>query len=203
MSIFATGDSHSIFYHNSPIIKEHWVCFANLPVTLYRLINEGLPIYKIGTLLGNGHEKYNISSGDTVLFSYGYNDIQKNIHKYAKNNFQEEIYKLSIKYIDLIVKYQQQYQIRPIINCIYPSPLKESKSINGSKIIRKEYTNFMNITLKKICEEKNITFFDIYSIISDHNGLIKKEVTKDFIHLDYDNKILRDQIDTLLIKLIK
>ena len=59
MSIFAIGDSHSIFFHNSPKIKEHWVAFANLPVTWHRLISEGLDIYNIGNLLGNGHEKYN------------------------------------------------------------------------------------------------------------------------------------------------
>ena len=84
MTIFAIGDSHSIFFHNSSIIKEHWVSFANLPLTWYRLIREGLDIYNVGNKLGNGHEQNNIKSSDSVLFCYGWNDIQKNINKYAK-----------------------------------------------------------------------------------------------------------------------
>ena len=43
-NIFAIGDSHSIFFHNSIYIKEHWVAFGKMPVTIYRLLKDGLDI---------------------------------------------------------------------------------------------------------------------------------------------------------------
>ena len=200
MTIFAIGDSHSIFFHNSPVVKEHWVSFANLPLTWYRLLNEGLDIYNIGTKLGNGHEKYNIKSGDHVMFCYGWNDIQKNIYNHAKDNYKEEIEKLSSKYIDLLLKYKEKYKIIPIVQCIYPNPLKTGDS-KGSPEERKKYTEFANCVLRKLCQEKNVFFFDNYDLITDENGFIKKEYTKDKVHLDYTNKFLREKIDNMLVKI--
>jgi len=42
-------------------IKEHWLGPTNLPITMYRLINEGLDIYNIGTVIGQRHDEYNIN----------------------------------------------------------------------------------------------------------------------------------------------
>ena len=151
MNIFAIGDSHSIFFWNSEIIKEHWVSFAGLPLTWYQLINRGLDIYNIGTKLGNGHEKYNIKSGDFVLFCYGWNDIQKNIYKYAKDNYKLEIERLINKYGELLKNYKNKYNITPIIQNIMPNPLKESISINGDANVRNMYIKYANKYLSKYC----------------------------------------------------
>lgn len=73
--IFAIGDSHTIFFYNSLKIKEHWGYGSKIPLTIYTLLRDNLDIYSVGTLLGNGHEKYNIKMGDYVIFFYGYNDM--------------------------------------------------------------------------------------------------------------------------------
>lgn len=200
-NIFAIGDSHCIFYHNSSKIKEHWVAFANLPVTWFRLLNEGIDIYNIGNMLKNGHEKYNIKENDKVLFSYGWNDIQKNIYKYHKNNYEKQLKLLITNYINLLKMYEIKYKIIPIVNCIYPNPLKENISINGTFEDRNKYIKYSNTFLQKCCKKNNIKFFNIYDTISDKNGFIKKEYTKDLIHLDYDNIYLRKIIDKKLITL--
>ena len=202
MTIFAIGDSHSIFYHNSNKIKEHWVSFAGLPLTWHQLINRGLDIYNVGTKLGNGHEKYNIKSGDFVLFCYGWNDIQKNIYKYAKDNYKSEIERLINKYGELLKNYKNKYIITPIIQNIMPNPLKENMSINGDAGVRNMYIKYANQYLFKYCKDNNILFFNIYDLITDENGYLKNIYTKDKIHLDYDNVFLRKTIDTKLINLV-
>ena len=125
MTIFAVGDSHSIFFHNSKIVKEHWLGMSGLPISWHRLIKEGLDIYSIGSQLGNGHEKYNIQPGDFVLFCYGWNDIQKNIYKYARDTYKEEIKKIIDNYCKLLLNYKEKYKITLIIQNIMPNSLKE------------------------------------------------------------------------------
>lgn len=203
MTIFAIGDSHSIFFHNSNIIKEHWLGFdKSFPVTWFRLIKEGLDLYSIGSKLGNGHGKYNIKSGDYVMFCYGWNDIQKNIYKYAKDNYKEELEKLINNYITLLIKYKEKYKIIPIVQNIYPNPIK-TEAVEGPPEIRTEYIKYANKILKEKCFDNSLYFFDNYNLITDENGYIKKEYTKDLIHLDYDNKFLSKELDNILIRMTK
>ena len=203
--IFAIGDSHSIFFYNSLKIKEHWLGCTNLPISIHRLLNEGIDIYQVGNHIGNGHEKYNIKEGDFVIFYYGFNDIQKNIYLHAKNNWIEVIEKIFSDYIEYIKKITEQYTINPIIPCIYPNPTLIAEGVNvlGTIHERRQYTNKANNILEYICKNNNIPFLNIYDFITDENGFIKKEFTKDNIHLDYDNNLLREHIENEIYKLIK
>jgi len=105
-NIFAVGDSHCIFFYNSVNIKNHWVGWGGMPVTIYKLIEEGLPLYNIVERLKPGDIcNINIKENDIVIFYYGWNDIQKNINKYAKNNnYKEIIDNLVVKYLEIIKK---------------------------------------------------------------------------------------------------
>ena len=40
-----------------------------------------------------------------------------------------------------------------------------------------------NAKIKKLCQEKNIPFIDIYSLMVDEKGNLKKEYTNDGLHL--------------------
>ena len=202
--IFAIGDSHCIFFYNSLKIKEHWLGCTHLPISIYRLINEGLDIYKLGNIIGNGHEKYNIKNGDFVIFYYGFNDIQKNINLHAKHNWVEEIEKIFFNYVEYIKVLREQYKINPIIPCIYPIPINTAEGIItlGTFHERSEYTKLANNILEDICRKNDIPFLNIYDFITDENGFIKKEFTKDNIHLDYDNHLLRDYIENKIYSLI-
>ena len=200
--IFAIGDSHTIFFYNSMKIKEHWFFGNYLPATIYRLINEDLDLYNIGTRLGNSHEKYNIKENDYVIFFMGFNDIQKNINKYASNNWKEEVTDLFTGYVDKVIELSNKYKIKPIIPCVYPNPRPDAKDQNpfGSFEERRMYAIFANIFLKSICQEKNIHFFNVYHLITDEDGFIKKEITNDSIHLDYNNEKLRVIIENEILK---
>jgi lysophospholipase L1-like esterase len=200
--VFAIGDSHTIFYYNSLKIKEHWFFGGKLPLTIYRLLNEDLDIYNIGNNLGNHHEKYNIRSGDYVIFYFGFNDIQKNIHAYNSSNWEEAINKLFTSYVNKIVNLKYIYYIKPIVSCIYPNPRPEANGVNscGTYEERKQYTILANFILKNLSNKQNLNYLDIYNIISDDDGFIKKEITYDNIHLDYNNKILREIVETEIFK---
>ena len=71
--IFAIGDSHTIFFYNSILIKEHWAYNTDiLPLTIYKFINTEFDLYQMGDILGGGHENYNIKS---VIMFYFITDI--------------------------------------------------------------------------------------------------------------------------------
>jgi hypothetical protein len=201
--IFAIGDSHSIFYFNSLKIKEHWLGMTNLPISMYRFINEGLDLYNIGSVIGQRHNEYNIAENDYVIFFYGFNDFQKNIYKYSNDNWKDNITKLISDYIEKINSLKITYNIIPIISFIYPNPLNEILlNCNGDSEIRRIYTVFGNKILKQECVKYNFKFFDIYDYITDVNGYMKKEYTIDNIHLDYNNFELQEYIENEIFKLI-
>lgn len=195
--IFAIGDSHTIFFHNSLKIKEHWFYGGTLPLTIYRLLNEDLEIYNIGNILGNLHEKYNIKENDYVIFYFGFNDIQRNIHLHHENKWKEEITNLFTNYINKVMTLKNKYNIKPIIPCVYPNPLPNAQGQHpcGSYEQRTIYTKFANNVLQNLCQINNLPFLDIYNLITDDNGFIKKDITSDYIHLDYNNITIRDLVE--------
>ena len=97
-------------------IKEHWFFGCTLPATIHRLINEDLDIYNIGNVLGNSHEKYNIKENDYVIFFIGFNDIQKNINKYASNMWQKEIENLFTAYVNKVITLSNKAPSNPYDN---------------------------------------------------------------------------------------
>lgn len=200
--IYAIGDSHTIFFYNSMIIREHWFV-GTLPLTIYRLLNEGLDIYSIGDRLGNQHEKYNICENDHVIFYFGFNDIQKNIFKYHSHDWKNSIEEMFINYISYIVNLKNKYKINVIVSCIYPNPLQEGENINGTSEERRNATKEANRIMKEECLKYNLNFLDIYDLIVDDNGYIRRDLTRDLIHLDYDNKNLRNIIENRIINYCK
>ena len=202
--IFSIGDSHTIFYYNSLFIKEHWFIADKLPLTIYKFIKTDIDLYNIGTILGNKHEKYNIKEGDYVLFYFGFNDIQRNVHLHSSDKWEQEIINLATNFIKKVIDLSNKYKIKPIIPCCYPNPLPEAKGQNpsGSYEVRRKYTIFYNQILKNICDNNGLVFFDIYDMITDSNGFIKREFTTDYIHLDYNNYNLKELIETQILKLI-
>lgn len=206
-NIFVIGDSQSIFYYNTknPLIKHHWLGWANLPVTLYELVKlSTLPLYNIVERYSPGDVcKINIKANDVVVFSYGWNDIQKNIHKYNKNNYEEMINSLCMKYISFILQLSKEYRIYPSVSCVYPSSQNDENNINifGSHAERIKYTLLMNRKLNELCNKHNIPYFDIYDRIND-NGILNKSIsTADGDHLDENNSELREYIETKLINI--
>ena len=196
--IHAIGDSHTIFFHNSMKIYEHW----GYKVTIYDFANSNINLYQLGNILGNGHEQYNIKKNDYVLFYYGYNDVQKHFHIHFRHNVETESEKLVDRYIDKVLYHQNTYKIIPIITCIYPVPINmKNLDYRGSDADRIQYTSIMNRLLEQKCKEKGILFLNVYHDISKNNKIDAK-LTVDGIHLDYCNRNLRNLIERKIYELI-
>ena len=196
--IHAIGDSHCIFFHNSMKIYEQWGHI----VSMYNLVKQGIDIFKLGNILGNGHEKYNINMNDYVIFYYGYNDIQKHFFINYRNNIVNNIELLINSYIKYILHLKNNYKIVPIIPCIYAVPIKKtSLDIMGSDEERINYTLITNKLLESKCKEEDILFLNIYDYISKNNK-INEKFTVDGVHLDYNNNDLRKHIESKIFELI-
>jgi lysophospholipase L1-like esterase len=219
MGIFILGDSNSIFFHccyeldknkkanPKALIKIAWYASnSNWPVTMYRFNNTKLNLYDIATPYYDKEYaiKKNIKKNDYVVFTYGWNDILKNIYKYNKNNYNEFIPTMVKKYIQQCIMYKKKFTIIPIIQCVYPNPRIIKSNMNGSHEERHKYIICMNNSLKKECIKFDIPFFDIYDIlIEEGNTLIKKEyIAKDNVHLNHENPELKKEIYNRLINLI-
>lgn len=201
--IFVVGDSHCIFFHNSLKIKEHWFFGCHLPLTIYGLIHTDIDPHKIGQILGNGHELYEIKENDFVVFFFGFNDIQRNINLHASHRWTEEIKFLTDEYVKCVKNLKEKYGILPIIPCIYPNPREGAIGQNpkGTFGERQMYTLFANEQLKNKCQKEKIPFLDIYDFIADKDGFIKDQITVDKIHLDYNNRGIQNFVENKIIEL--
>jgi len=204
--IFTIGDSHSIFFYKSKKIIALWGGSKHeFPLTIYKLSKSFLEICDVPKILGRGHEKNEIKENDFVLFNYGSNDMQKNIYLYGRDDWKNSVKSLMIEYTELIFDYKKKNKFIPIISSIYPNPLLESEGQNtyGTAEERNMYIKFANFVIKNICNENNILYLDIYDFIADEKGFIKREYSNDFIHLDPDNVLVRNYVETKLIDLCK
>jgi lysophospholipase L1-like esterase len=204
--IFAVGDSHSTFFYKSTKIISLWGGFTSeFPLSMYKLLNSNMNILDVPKIIGRGHEKLVIRENDFVLFFYGFNDIQKNINLHAKDKWEDEINNLCVNYIYLLLVYRNICKIIPVVCFIYPNPLPEAKGQDpyGTYEERHMYTKYANQILKVLSRDNGLLFFDIYDYIADENGFIKKEFTKDYIHLDIDNHDLRTYVEDHIIELCK
>lgn len=227
-NIFIIGDSHVTFFERAGFMRSHWTGPIHI-VTIYQLLQHGLMLGGLKEQLSKSdhfvnvgvfpwqcpsgvYDVPNISEGDVVLFSFGFNDIQKNIYKYAASNPKDEILKLIHGYIDLLIQYKNKYKITCIPCSIPPNPSIQTNHIsgpmkygiggefeaNGSCDERNTYTLYANDRLRKSCAKINLQFFDLYNEISDADGFLKKEYTEDYVHLRHDNAQLNDLIQTKL-----
>lgn len=228
---FAIGDSHSVFFGQSGLTQCHWTGAIG-KATIYQILKQGLDIFSLRQeIIHSEHTREcgympwqtpnsnpvaannyyivpNIKEGDEVIFCFGYNDIQKNINKYHKDNVLVEINRLIDGYINLILI----YNIKPYISSIAPNPriseidgkylhgIFGDFEVQGSDTMRLIYTLNFNMILEKKCKENNIKFLDMYADLNE-GRYIKKEYTTDGVHLDYSNKELVEKIRIKLEKL--
>lgn len=228
---FAIGDSHSLFFEQSGFMKSHWLGpihtatiyqLLKLGLDMFNLqqllaksnhyVNIGVPQWqsKTGTYNTN-----NIKTDDRVIFCFGFNDVQKNIYEHAKDNPEIEIDRLLNEYILLLKEYELRYKIRCIPCSISPNPslkIEEATgnftygingdfSTSGTSEERNHYTIYANSVLKRLCAQHDLMFLNIYDDISDTDGFLRKEYTRDYVHLDHTNldvvEIIKNKIQLI------
>lgn len=206
-------------------MRSHWTGPLNI-VTIYKLIEKGLDLFSLSEQLAvsphfvnNGvmpwqcpsgkYDVPNIKPGEEVLFSFGFNDVQKNIHKYSDHQPWIAIDRLVEGYTSLLKKYAVTFNIKPVVMAIPPSPAPSETpgkykhglggefEANGSDADRIAYTCYANTVLQTYCTSKGLDFVDIYyDLIRDDH--FKKEYTEDLVHLRHDNKELIEKVKSKL-----
>lgn len=228
--MIAVGDSHVTFLERAGLMRSHWLGPLNA-VTIYKLLELNLDICSLTESLANSahyvnvgvypwqcpsgiYDVPNVKEGDEVVFSFGFNDIQKNVHKYAAQNPKDEILKLIVGYVDLLKQYESKYKITCIVLSIPPNPAPAINSGNylygiggefdahGTSEQRDMYTQYANERLRKSCAKAGLKFLYIYDVISDSSGFLKKEYTEDFVHLRHDNLELVGKIRAKIAELL-
>jgi lysophospholipase L1-like esterase len=228
MSLFAVGDSHSSFFEHAGLMKSHWMGPTHT-ATIYQLLKRDLDIYNLQEALAKSDHyvnigvplwkcpsgKYdtpNIKENDTVIFCYGFNDMQKNIHKYAEATYETEISQLLNDYILRLKDYEIKYKIQCIPCSIPPNPspkifdapgehefgISGDFQTSGTSEQRLSYNLFANRVLAGLCNTHNLKFLNLYNEITDSEGFLKKEYTADYIHLDPVNTVLIEKISKII-----
>lgn len=190
------GDSHSIVFTFMDNVAENWLGFnTNLPVTMYRFSREGLDLEQAPILVGNGHEKYPVEPGDTIVYSYGFIDVNHRLPKFCDKNtdIDELIKPLVIGYIDQIKKNEMKFLVNSVVLCVLPPPNINLSEYSGTDpVLRVALTERMNVLLKQECKRKNVLFMDVSKYVTDTNGHISDKVSSDGIHVNKENVSIID-----------
>jgi hypothetical protein len=203
-NIYFVGDSHSIIAWFLKPVDHHWFGWAGLPVTMFQFINNEIPLFNLVERYNPGNIcNTNIKKNDFVLFSFGWNDVQKNIYKYQKNNYKDFIDNITEKYVKKIIYLGKKFEIKPIIYCILPVTENIGNEINGEIKERIEYTNYMNKKLLYFSNKHDILFLDIYNKVSKDNIYVKEYVDDDMCHLNNKNEHLLQFLEKQILNICK
>lgn len=223
--MIAIGDSHVTFLERAGLMRSHWTGPLNI-VTIYKLLDVGLDLSSLSEQLAvsphfvnNGvmpwqcpsgkYDVPNIKPGEEVFYSFGFNDVQKNIFKYHRLLPMQEIDNLVTGYVLFVKEHIRAFKIEPAVMAIPPSPAPSETSgkykhglcgefeAHGSDPERWLYTRYMNIMLEHECSKNRIKFVNIYEDLT-HDGYFKKEYTEDLVHLRHDNKELIEKVKSKL-----
>ena len=167
------NDENIVFYGDSITSKyeiEHF--FPN-----NKIINSGKSGDKSSDLLERLEDdvyKYNPSK---VFILIGINDLNHKVDKDdILNNIQEIITKIKVNR-----KYAKLY-----IESVYPINqdfLKESRRGFNNDLTNDDIIEF-NKEIKKIADNNNITYINVYNTLTDEDGNLKREYSKEGLHLN-------------------
>ena len=136
------------------------------------LINSGVGGYKTTHLIDKFYNTIEQYKPDKVFILIGTND-------FLLDRTNDEITDYTKTLINKTKNLSPDIKI--YVETIYPinEIIKGKNEKRNNKDIRK-----INAKVKKYCEENNITYIDMYSVLEDKEGNLKEEYTKDGLHLN-------------------
>jgi len=187
--LVATGDSQSIVFWKIPFVSEHWLGFnTSLPLTMHRVGKDGLNIGDIPKTLGNGHEKFPIIPGNTIIYCYGYIDIQRRVFEQVVGkgrSLDEVLTKLVTDYFKVILENEQKFKVLSCVYSVLPPSIRNKEATPLCSLEQRiEATKQINSMLIEQCKIYNIKYLDMYSVMVDEKGVFRDELTSDGSHLD-------------------
>lgn len=176
------GDSITDFYDLDKY-------YEGLPV-----VNSGINGNRTTDILNDMKDRVYRYNPSKVFLLIGTNDIID-----GKGN--DEIIDNIKKIIELIKKNRPYAEI--YLESIYPVNKTDNDKISLSMVSSRDNDQIIEINkkLKKYCDEKKITYIDLYSKLVDDEGNLKLDYTKEGLHLSDDGyKVVTEEISKYIKK---
>jgi hypothetical protein len=197
MKIFTFGDSHgSCGGWNTAYITAVY----HGPLLCYTVGKKVLEVMNISL--------YDVQEGDAVIFCFGEIDCRCHIKKHITEeiSYQNIIDDIIYNYfeairinIDILGK-----KVKPYVFNVVPPVESETIIQNpdfptvGSDEERKSYVIYFNKKIKEYCEKYDYGFFDVYDKYTNENGMLKKELSDNNVHIAENKYITEFIIENIL-----
>ncbi len=162
---------------------------------------EGLPVVNSGI---SGNRTTDILD-DMKNRVYGYNPSKVflliGVNDYLDDKSDDEIVNNIKKIIELIMENRPYAKI--YLESIYPVNKTDNDKISLSMVSSRDNERIVqtNKKLKQYCDEKKITYIDLYSKLVDDEGNLKLDYTKEGLHLsDEGYKVVTEEISKYIKK---
>lgn len=209
--IVLLGDSHCDLFNEDPTRKRGTWLDKNLsdkfdcrwlgPITLWRVCRDKRnavdfenPIYYYPNIGCDTNTK--LIPGQTVILFFGEIDVR--CHLYNFQPIEKTIESMCKNLKEWLFNFIDKYDIH--ISSIMPTMALEkctssvsSLTFLGDNQFRSNATLYFNNTIKKICQELHIGYFDIYNLYADENNLLNFNKSDGIVHgiktIDLENYI--------------
>lgn len=194
-------DSHSVHWWENISIPKINICSYHLwPRLMYSFWRDWLKLLNISD------KNYWIKNWDIVCFSFWEIDCRCQVHKYVSDStsYQEIIDRLCENYFQAIKDNIKQYDnlsvyvyniLPPTSSDQFPNDIEFPRLWNDWE--RKKYYEYMNSKLKKMCEENNYAFIDVYQDYSLNNWFLNKSLSDWTVHIS-DPTYLEKELKEIL-----
>jgi len=186
-TIHTVGDSHSLF---------GWKDLKKSPVKINHLGPRLM--FTFGTSAGSIVDESiirSLNAHDLLVFCFGEIDCRCHIHKHVSSeiSYHAIIEKIVDSYVAGILNLRTKYNLEDIKIAVYSvvPPIRRVDGIEnssfpflGTDLDRLNYQQYMNLILRKKCNERNIIFFDITTHYADSEGFLVKELSDNICHIN-------------------
>ncbi len=135
------------------------------------IINSGVSGYKTTNIIKRFNNVIKQYHADKLFLTIGTNDIGAQTSNDVIVSNIEKILKMAREDTPNIKLYYET---------IYPIDPNTNAGITRKNVDIRD----INQTMKEYCKKNNITYLDVYSILADDNGNLRKEYSKDGLHLN-------------------
>ena len=140
------------------------------------VVNSGISGHTTADILSNMNERVYQYNPSKVILLIGTNDLNKDVE-------QETIVENMGKIIDGIKKNRPYAEI--YVQSVYPVNRSDDEKISLSSVGKRRNSTIMemNSNIRKLCEEKEVTYMNIYDVLVNEEGEIDLEYTKEGLHI--------------------
>ena len=140
------------------------------------VINSGVSGNTTSDLLDNMKNRVYRYNPSKVVLLIGTNDLQRDVEP-------EKVVKNVGKIIDSIKDNRPYAEI--YVQSVYPVNRTDDDKINLDSVGKRENADIkeINVGVEELCEEKNVTYINLYDKLVDEDGNLKLEYTKEGLHI--------------------